>query len=344
MRRLPQLRGWPLLAALLLPSPARSETAPNLKEAERAYAEVDFERTRDLTRAALAQGKNDHATTARLYLLWATSAAALDQAEESREAFRHVLAAEPTLKLDKTLSPKIRAPYLEARGALTVNDDKPPLQATLEQEQGELELVVRDELDVAEHVVVATRASEQEPFARRRLEVRPMRRLPAPAGAELQFVLQLTDEHDNVLFELGTEKQPRRLALVRPDQVASSGGAPRDVNPTPYYATAATLGALGLASGTAGVVYYLKRENAAEEWNGSGCEQPGSTRAEQCGDVDDRRKRAEALTIGFGAAGGALLIGSVVTLLLAPAKAKTAPHVAVLAAPGELGIMLRSSL
>ncbi len=344
MRKRLSMRGWLILAALLLPTPARSETPPNLKDAERAYADVDFERTRQLSQGALEQGKNDHASTTRLYLLWATSAAALDHAEESRQAFRHVLAADPTLKLDKTLSPKIRAPYLEARGALTADDGKPPLQANLERKHGELELVARDDLNVAHHLVLATRASEQQPFTRRRLEVRPMRRVPAPAGNELQFVLQLTDEHDNVLFELGTEEQPRRLALSSAGEAPATPGASRDVNPTPYYVTAATLGALGLASGAAGVVYYVKRENAAQEWNGSGCEQPGSTRAEQCGDVDDRRKRAEAFAIGFGAAGGALLIGSVVTLLLAPARAKSAPHVAVLAAPGELGITLRSSL
>jgi len=68
---------------------------------------------------------------------------------------------------------------------------------------------------------------------------------------------------------------------------------------------------------------YFRRENAARDWNGSGCEKPGFTRAEQCAKVDDRRRSAEHLAIGFSAAAGTLLVGSVVTLLLSPSSKRS---------------------
>lgn len=349
MRKLSALFGCLLLAALLTASPARAQTptqaAAGLKEAERAYAEVDFEQTRELARAALERGNGERTTTARLYLLWAIAAAALDRSEESRDAFRHVLAANPTLKLDKSLSPKIRAPYLEARGALTLEEGKPPLQATLQRKQSEVELVLDDALAVAKQIELATRASAEQPFTRRRFEPAPMRRVPTPAANELQFFLRVSDAYHNVLFELGTEDSPRRLALGSSSGHAEADAATPGASPTAFYVTAATLGVLGIASGTAAVISYAKREDAAKEWNGSGCEQPGSTRSEQCGDVDERRQRLEYLAIGLGAASGALLIGSVVTLLLAPpSKSQSQPQVGLVAAPGQLGLTFGSRL
>jgi hypothetical protein len=342
MPKLLSLGGSLLLAALLSASPAHAETT-TLQDVERAYADVDFEQTRELAQASLAQGKNDHATTTRLYLLWATSAAALDRVEESRQAFRHVLAADPTLKLDKSLSPKLRAPYLEARGELTLDDGKPPLDVALELRKKELELSLKDPLRVAKHLELWSREGSQGEFTRRRCAPQAQQRIPTPEGQALQFFLRVTDEHANVLVERGTEDSPRHLALVSSDPAAAANGV-RDANPTPYHVTAAALGALALASGTASVAYYVERENAAQEWNGAGCEQPGSTRAQQCGDVDERRQRAEMLAIGFGAAGGALLVGSVVTLLLAPAKTKQRPQLGFFAAPGQVQLTLGSSL
>lgn len=76
-----------------------------------------------------------------------------------------------------------------------------------------------------------------------------------------------------------------------------------------------TLGVAGLGAVTAGVIFQIKRENAAQDWNGSNCEQPGQTRIQQCEDVDDRRQKYEHLAIGFYAAGGALLTESVIALI-----------------------------
>lgn len=319
------------------------QTGSGLREVEKAYAEVDYERTRSLAVEAIERGGNDRASTSQLYLLWATAAAALDKADEARTAFSYALAANPELKLDRNLSPKIRAPYLEARGALAGADGRPPLEVTLRRRKQELELGLRDALKVAAGLVLSTRTGEGGDFARRRFDASPTRRVPIAGDAELQLAVRVVDRHDNALFELGTEEDPERLLQITSNRATAAAAAqPNDRSPLPYYITSGALAALGVAAGSAATVMYMRREDAAREWNGSGCERPGQTREQQCGAVDQRRHSAERFSIGFAAAGGALLVGSVVTLVLAPASRRA--DVALNAGPGSVMLRLRTSL
>jgi hypothetical protein len=334
-----------MLSAILLATPAAwADATVRLADVQKAYAEVDYESTRRLAKAALERGGNDRASTAELYLLWGTAAAALDQADEARVAFLYVLAINPEAKLERSLSPKIRAPYLEARGSMSQADGKPPLGLGLQRHQQELEVTLTDSAHVVARVEVATRAHPDEPFARRRLEAVPRKRVPTPNGAELDFFLQALDRHANVLFELGNQDAPEHLAFVssRPVPAAAAAHGP-DVNRTPYYITAGALAGLGVAAGGIATAQYLRREDAARDWNSSDCEQPGRTREQQCGNVDTRRQHAESRAIGFATTSGALLLGSVVTLILTPSNPAKA-SVAVDATPGTLMFRLRTTL
>jgi hypothetical protein len=72
-----------------------------------------------------------------------------------------------------------------------------------------------------------------------------------------------------------------------------------------------------------GVVFNVKREQAAHEWNGPSCENPGRTRQQQCESVDSRIQSDERLAVGFYAGGAALLAGSVISLLAGRPPAPT---------------------
>jgi hypothetical protein len=200
-------------------------------------------------------------------------------------------------------------------------------------------------LQVAAGLAVYTRSSESAPFTRRRFDATPTHRLAKPAGADLQLFVQVLDRYDNVLFELGSEEEPQRLVQVSSDKSGSTrpvqSGRP---NALPYYVTSAALGVLSLAAGGGATAMYIRREDAAREWNGSGCEQPGLTRDQQCGTVDDRRKKAQYLSVGFAAAGGVLLVSSVVSLVLAPSSSSSRTDVAVDGGPGNLMLRLRTRL
>jgi tetratricopeptide (TPR) repeat protein len=347
--RIRQVLGAATLIATVLAAPlAAAQNGGRLHDVQRAYAEVDYEKTLSLARAAIEVGGNDRASTAELYLMWATAAAALDQSDEAREAFQYAVAANPELKLDRSLSPKIRAPYLEARGAAIGADGRNPLEVTHQKHGPELELLLRDTLHVAHTIELGARVAGQQSYSRRRLQAAPSSRVPVPRGSELQLFLRVLDRHDNVLLEQGSPEDPRRIALVTsrqnlgPAPARAAAAAAPDASPTPYYVTAGALAGLGLVAGGVATAMYLRREDAARDWNGPGCEQPGMTRRQQCGSIDDRREQAEYLSIGFAATGGALLLGSLVSLVLAPSASRT--NVGVEAAPERVMVRLQGRL
>jgi len=327
-------------AALALSTTSTVFAQPNerVAEAQKAYADVDYEGTRRLAKAALERGGNDRATTGQLYLLWAMAAAALDQNDEARNAFSSAIAVNPELKLDRSVSPKIRAPYVEARGTMTSADGQAPLEVKLQQRRQALDVELRDTLKLAASVEISLRARDGAPYTRRKLAAAPSRRVALPEGSELQVFALVLDRYGNVIAQVGSADDPERLLLVASQKPQSQPEPGRhDVNRTPYYISAGAMGVLGLAAGGVATVMMVKREDAAKEWNGSSCERPGMTRQQQCGAVDDRRQRSENLAIGFGAAGGALLVGSALSLLLAPSSKP--PNVALDAGPQTL--MLR---
>jgi hypothetical protein len=343
----PNLRALMAAAAIALAasatSPASASDAPGLAEAQQAYAAVDFASTRDIAAAALERGGNDRADTAELYRLLATAAAALNQPDESRAFFVYALVTNPTLKLDRALSPKIRAPYLEARGSVALEEGKPPLNLTLRRRGSELEVELYDPLQITAAVELGMRSAESSGFAKRRFRAERSKRVPMPSGAELQFYLLAHDRHGNVLFELGSTEEPRRLALASSTKPAAPPPPSDDRrSPTAYYVTAGALAALGLAAGGVATAMHLRREDAASKWNGPGCEQPGRTREQQCASIDRRRRDAESLTIGFAAGGSALLLGSLVSVLIAPAGSRHG--VALSAGPDQTALRYRVEL
>src|SRR5262245_51490176 len=107
------------LSLVLASATARAEEQSPLARAEAAYVAVDFESTQSLAKDALVAGGNDPTSTLRIYTLLGISAAAMGDEAAAREAFRQVVALDPLGHLDKTLSPKIRSPYLDVRGEVT---------------------------------------------------------------------------------------------------------------------------------------------------------------------------------------------------------------------------------
>ena len=147
MRPSSLLAGGALVLALCGPlTAAGAEGSAPLADAEAAYAEVDYEATQRLASAALTRGHNSSATTLRLLVLLGIAAAALDQPELARSSFRKALANDPNLKLDQQLSPKLRGPYLEAKGELARLPGSEALAVELEADGRSLQLQFKDPL------------------------------------------------------------------------------------------------------------------------------------------------------------------------------------------------------
>jgi hypothetical protein len=308
------------VAGVLFSAPVRAETAATLADVEAAYAEVDLDRTYSLALAALGAGGHDVKATARLYQLYAVAAAATDRADEAREAFLRVLTIDARGKLDRNLSPKIRAPYLEARGAWADASGGKSLAAAITREDGVPVLTLDGPLGAVSRVLVRVRRRSSEGFDE--LAFSPAARIDLPhslRSGPFEYVVHLEDAAGNRLHELGSEAAPRRFGANVAESIAPSAQpATETADPAPYHVGAAVLATLGLGAVGAGAVFQLSREDAARKWNSARCEAPGATRGEQCASVDERRARAEQLSIVSYGGGGVLLAASVVTLLLAP--------------------------
>jgi hypothetical protein len=312
-----------LSAFITLPAFAQSRS---LDEAERAYQAVDFPATHSAAERALEAGGATREQTARLYVLLGISAAAQGNAEEAMQDYVVALAVNPTLKLDKGLSPKVREPYLEAQGYWSASSERLTFSVKPASEPEHLIVSLTDPASLVARVELRIEAPGVLPRDTFRLDRAPVTRFALPAGLATrgyEYSSRALDKNGNVLAEYGTESDPRTVRaahatqsndIVRPDP-------PRGRS----YFLPATLGVAGLGAVAAGVVFHVKREQAAKDWNGPGCETPGLTRLQSCEPLDSRRQADERLAIGLYAAGGALLTGSLITLIAGrPSEAPSA--------------------
>ena len=321
------MKRWVLLSylAVLLAKPAFAQSR-GLAEAEKAYQSVDFPATHAAAKQALEAGGADREQTARLYVLLGISAAAQGDTDEAKTDFVVALAVKPSLKLDKGLSPKVRDPYLEAQGYWAASSARLALSAKPASDQAHLVIQVSDPATLVSKVELRLAAAGTTPRPAFELAVAPATRFTLPAavrGRNYEYTVRALDRFGNVLAERGTDADPE---LVRAE-VAHAGPADGAANPSQRgrsYVVPIALGVAGLGAVTAGVVFQVKRENAAQDWNSGSCEQAGQTRLQQCQAVDDRRQKYEHLAIGFYAAGGALLTASVIALVVGrPAASST---------------------
>lgn len=300
------------LVLFALASPASAQ----LERAERAFADVDLEGTRDAARAALDGGGLSRDDVVRAYRLLGLSQAALGENRAAYESFVRMLALDPEASLERSIAPQLRGPYLEARGYWSARSGD---RFSIDLVAGPNAFVVRvrDPLGLAR--TIRTRARLD-----RDAEYRPDE---APAAPEVAFeiegyegyaevVVVAQDEHGNALATLGTDVVPVELGVRREpsdspaNPVGSSTPEPRRI------VGGVTLG-LAAASVALGAAFHVRRQSLADDWNGEGCEQAiGATRAEQCGDVRDDLDRAQTLAVVGYALAGILATTGVVLLAI----------------------------
>jgi hypothetical protein len=292
---------------------ARAEPSRELSAVEEAYRAVDFEAVLRLAEAAIRAGGNEPSSMARLEFLRGVASAALARPQQAQTAFIHLLGIDPNQKLERELSPRLRAPYLEARGFWSSNRER--LSATARLEAGSLRVALGDPAKMVHRVRVSLRRAGTHEFhdslhaAAADLRVA----LPSSGASDVEAAITLVDEFGNSLHEQGTKLAPLRLERTAraPGPAGVRVGA-EDTPSGPSYLLPSALSVLGLASAVTGVTFHVQRERAAREWNGRSCERPGSTREQQCGDVERRITRDEWLSVGFYAGAGALLTLGVV--------------------------------
>ncbi len=222
------------IAALALVA-ARAEAQTPLQQAEAAYVDVDFETTLSASQSAIDSGELSPGELARAYELLGVSAAALGDAEAAREVFLRMLSIEPDRRLDDTVPPRFRAPYMEASGIVSARPDRMGAEVTLARANGALRVVLVDPYEMVEGIRLHMRAEgtlEYETFE-------------APYGAEIlvpfggaagsapvEYWLELIDPRGNQLVVQGSEFSPNVLGARAATGGGGGGGEPVPAGPS----------------------------------------------------------------------------------------------------------------
>lgn len=303
------------LASALYVSEAWGQPADPLEAAERAYREVDFKTQRDEARRALEAGNSDRARLAQLYRLLGIADAALDEREAAKGWFQRLLALDPDVELERALSPRLRSPYLEARGFWDAASTRLSVDIVSSGPSEDLRLRARDPLQMVARVrllamgstpmVVVESGAPELVVSRRELAPHSGRRLQA----------ELLDAYGNVVLTRALPPMNTTLAEAdhsAPEAEGGSSTAARGPGRTRH--APLLLGGTGIAALGIGVFAQVVRENKALEWNSAACERSGlGTRGDQCAAVEADRIDAQRWAVISYSAGGALLAAALLT-------------------------------
>lgn len=224
-----------VLAAVLLVIPSAAdaqrrrrqaeEPTDPLQAAEQAYAEIDFERTLEHAGEALQAGHQPPDRLARIYQLLGVSAAALGDPDGARDFFQRMLAIDADAELDDTVPPRLRAPYLEARGIVSARSDRLAVEVGLARAQASVRVALTDPFQMARTLRVHARIEGAVEFTT--IESEAMAEVLAPLpGADtadrIEYWVEVIDPYDNQLLLAGSEFEPRTVG--RPAVAVVEGG------------------------------------------------------------------------------------------------------------------------
>lgn len=206
-----------LSVVLLVASPAaaqpRRATSP-LDQAEAAYADVDFETTLSAAQSAIDSGALDPAQLARAYELLGVAAVALGDANAARDCFERMLVIDPARELDDTVPPRLRAPFLEARGR--VREGGLSAEVTLVRAPPALRVALSDSYEMVQNVRLHMRAAGTAAY--QDFEAGYGEEILAPfdpaAEGQVEYWLEVLDPRGNRLIVVGSAFEPNVLGTA----------------------------------------------------------------------------------------------------------------------------------
>ena len=211
-----------LVAAIFfVTSAASAQGGPELlASAETAYSEVDFERARAAASEAITTGGLSPTELVRAYQLVGVSASALGDPSAAREAFVQMVSIDPDAHLDDTVPPRLRAPFLEARGQVSGRSGRLSAEVQLARAYGALRIALSDPFELVVTVRLHARVEVQVEFTTSEYDPEPeimARHSGASSADRMEYWLEALDAHGNQVLLVGTEYEPRvvgRIAAV----------------------------------------------------------------------------------------------------------------------------------
>ncbi len=266
------MRSWSSLAVIVVVSlaapGARADVdSPLVKQGVAAYDALDYARAVEL----LEQARSESLTREEKIVAYRTLAlarVALGQQDAAREDFRHLLRVDPSATLDRSVAPKVRALFEEAKAEAATSGRAlapalptvaPDVEPAAPREGRAVTVRVRWAGGVARKMTVYYRRSGEAPFSRATVDAAPDGAFVATvpglhvAAPGLEYHVVLLDDAGASIAAAGSLGQPLSIAVTRA--------------PKPVYARAWFWGVLGgvAAAGAiaAGLAVGLPRSNSA---------------------------------------------------------------------------------
>ena len=248
-----------LFAAGVLGASDLAQAQSEIEQAEEAYAQIDFEQTIAHANAAIEEGDRSPAEMKRLYELLGLSYAAERQEEEARDAYIRMIAMDPEAQVDTDLAPRIRSPFLEAKGYWSSRSKGFGVEARVIPAQHSVRVELIDPVGMATELrVLSRRHGEATAMQEQRVAAERVALVAVEALSEegqIDYVVEVLDEHGNRIAELGTELEPRihGTAVLAPARTGDDEGRSDEGGISPWVWI---VGGVVLA-GAVGVGLYL---------------------------------------------------------------------------------------
>ncbi|WP_394829714.1 hypothetical protein [Pendulispora albinea] len=247
---------------------ASNSVDDELAEAEKLVANVDFEGAIPVLERIAKRNGLSHEQLVRVYKNLATAHAVVGHAGPSRDYFVKLIGIDPDFKIDQNMSPRVKAPYFEARGSWSAQSIRPGIEATANVHRGtdsRIVVTLRDPTRMASKVVVGYHWEGSDPFIVKSSAAAPTTTVVVPPSSNdkasyLEIYAQGLDANDGVLFESGSATKP--IVIEAPAATAAgpgqgNGEKDRSVFASPVFWIVA--GAVIVGGATA--AYFLARPN-----------------------------------------------------------------------------------
>jgi hypothetical protein len=238
------------LAAVFFGAEASAQQ-PALARAEDAYQNVDFEGTGAYAMIALREGGHSRPELVRIYTLLGIAAAALGREDEAREYFVRMLGLDIDAQLDDSVPPRLRDPYLEARGIWAARQGRLGANVAFDRAQSSLRIELTDPAQMSRRIRVHSRFEGQAQYAMQEIESRTSVAAPIAGASEVErveYYVEILDEHRNVMLSEGTAFEPRVAGRMN---AGGGGGGEITIFEEPLFWIIAGVVIAGAAAATA---------------------------------------------------------------------------------------------
>ena len=218
------------LIAILLVSSASLAAAQEteLEGAEAAYLEVDFEGTRSHALDALREGGHSPQELVRIYSLLGISSSALGDEDAARDYFVRMLGLDANAQLDDSVPPRLRNPFLEARGQWSARPGRLEVETGLDRASSAVRVELRDPTGMARVIRVAARLEGAAEYTVQEYQSQTVIATPLAGAAEadrLEYYVEVLDMHNNVILAEGSAFAPHVLGRAPSGGGGGGGGS-----------------------------------------------------------------------------------------------------------------------